>query len=456
MDGTPAVKTIRLNAFDMACIGHIQHGMWTHPRDRSTDYTKIAHWMDLARTLEAGGFDALFLADVLGVYDVLGGTPDAAIRDAVQVPLIDPAPLIPAMAAVTTRLGFGVTSNLAYEQPYAFARRFSTLDHLTGGRVGWNIVTGYLDSAARAAGYTAIMAHDDRYDLAEEFMAAVYALWEGSWADDAVLADRAGGVYADPARIRAAHHAGRQYRLDAMHLCEPSPQRTPVLYQAGASDRGRAFAARHAECIFVNSSTPANVARIVADLRARAAPRPIKIFMGATAIVGRTEAEAQARFEDYRRHASLRGAMAHAAGSLGIDFDTFAPGEPVRAPDNAAGIKSNIDAITRQLGPEWTVQDLERHMILGARQRPILGTPAQVADALLMWANEADVDGFNLARTVVPECLEDFCRLVVPELRDRGALPAEAGGTYRDRLFGAGDRLAAPHPAAAHRWWAGG
>jgi FMN-dependent oxidoreductase (nitrilotriacetate monooxygenase family) len=450
------VKTIRLNAFDMACIGHIQHGLWTHPRDRSTEYTSIAYWMELARTLDEGGFDALFLADVLGVYDVLGGSPDAAIRHAVQIPLIDPVPLIPAMAAVTKHLGFGVTCNLAYEQPFGFARRMSTLDHLTGGRVGWNIVTGYLDSAARAAGFSMIMAHDDRYDLAEEFMEAVYALWEGSWADDAVVADRASGVYADPARIRSVHHAGRQYRLDAMHLCAPSPQRTPVLYQAGASDRGRAFAAKHAECVFANPSTPANVGRIVADLRARAAPRPIKVFLGASVIVGRTQAEAEAKFQDYRRHASVRGAMAHAAASLGIDFDRFAPDEPVRAPDNAVGIKSNVDAITKTLGEDWTVGDLERHMILGARQKPIVGDPRQVVDALLAWVEQADIDGFNLARTVVPDCLTDFATLVVPVLRERGLLPDGGGGTYRNRLFGAGDRLAPPHPAAAHRWWASG
>jgi FMN-dependent oxidoreductase (nitrilotriacetate monooxygenase family) len=450
------VKTIHLNAFDMACIGHIQHGMWTHPRDRSTEYTNIAYWMELARTLDEGGFDALFLADVLGVYDVLGASADAAIRNAVQVPLIDPVPLIPAMAAVTQRLGFGVTCNLAYEQPFAFARRMSTLDHLTGGRVGWNIVTGYLDSAARAAGYSMIMAHDDRYDLAEEFMDAAYALWEGSWADDAVIADRAAGIYADPARIRAVHHAGRQYRLDAMHLCAPSPQRTPVLYQAGASERGRAFAAKHAECVFTNPSTPLNVARIVADLRARAAPRSIKVYLGASVIVGRTQAEAEAKFEDYRRHASIRGAMAHAAASLGIDFDRFAPDEPVRAPDNAVGIKSNVDAITKTIGEDWSVRDLERHMILGARQKPIVGDPQQVVDALMVWVEQADVDGFNLARTVVPDCLTDFAELVVPVLRERGLLPDAGGGTYRNRLFGAGDLLSAPHPAAAHRWWATG
>ena len=447
------MKPIRLNAFDMACVGHIQQGMWTHPRDRSADYARIGYWTELARTLEAGGFDALFLADVLGAYDVLGGSADAAIRHAVQVPLLDPVPLIPAMAAVTRRLGFGVTCNLAYEQPFAFARRMSTLDHLTGGRVGWNIVTGYLDSAARATGYAAIMAHDNRYDLAEEFMEAVYALWEGSWADDAVIADRMAGIYADPERVRAIHHAGPQYRIDAIHLCEPSPQRTPVLYQAGASDRGRAFAARHAECVFVNASTKQNVARIVADLRARAAPRAIKVFVGASVVVGRTAIEAREKFEEYRRHASIRGALAHAAASLGIDFDRFAPDEPVRAPDGAAGITSNVDAMARQLGSGWTVRDLEHSLILGGRQTPIVGDPTAVSDALLSWVQDADVDGFNLSRTVVPECLGDFAQLVVPMLRERGVL-ADDGceGTYRSRLFGAGDRLVPPHPAAAHRW----
>ncbi|MBS0559045.1 MAG: LLM class flavin-dependent oxidoreductase [Proteobacteria bacterium] len=446
------MKQFRLNAFDMACVGHIQHGLWTHPRDRSTEYASLDHWLSLARTLEAAGFDALFLADVLGVYDVLGGTPEAAIRNAVQVPLIDPVPLIPAMASVTATLGFGVTCNLAYEQPFAFARRMSTLDHLTGGRVGWNIVTGYLDSAARATGHSAIMAHDDRYDLAEEFMDAVYALWEGSWADDAVRADRAAALYADPARIRPVHHHGKQYRIDAMHLCAPSPQRTPVLYQAGASERGRAFAARHAECIFVNPSTPAHVRTLVADLRARAAPRPLKVYVGATVVVGRTAKEAADKYEDYRRHVSVRGALAHAAASLGIDFDAFAPDEPVRAPDNAIGIKSNIDAVSKQLGPDWTVRDLERHFVLGARQKPIVGSPQEVADRLIEWAEQADIDGFNLARTVIPECLEDVGALLTPILRERGALAPAGQGTYRQRLFGAGDRLAAPHPAALHRW----
>ena len=202
------MKQIRLNAFDMNCVGHIQQGLWTHPRDRSTDYASLDHWVGLAQTLERGLFDGLFLADVLGVYDVHGGSPDPAIRNAVQVPVNDPMLLIPAMAHATRHLGFGVTVNLTYDPPFPFARRMSTLDHLTQGRIGWNIVTGYLDSAARAMGLDKQVAHDDRYDVADDYMQAVYKLWEGSWADDAVRADRVTGTYADPARVRQALMGG--------------------------------------------------------------------------------------------------------------------------------------------------------------------------------------------------------------------------------------------------------
>src|SRR5262249_54087216 len=159
-----------------------------------------------------------------------------------------------------------VTCNLSYEQPFLFARRMATLDHLTRGRIGWNIVTGYLDSAARAVGLDAQVEHDDRYDLADEYLQAVYALWEGGWADDAVVRARSRGIYTDQLRVRLVHHHGAPFQVDAVPLWEPSPQRTPVLYQAGASDRGRVFAARHAECVFVNASTKQNVGRIVADL----------------------------------------------------------------------------------------------------------------------------------------------------------------------------------------------
>ncbi len=448
-------RQIRLNAFDMACVGHIQHGMWTHPRDRSSDYTSLDHWVSLARTLERGLFDGLFLADVLGVYDVYQQSPDAALRAAVQIPLLDPLALVPAMAHATTHLGFGVTCNLAYEPPFLFARRMATLDHLTKGRIGWNIVTGYLDSAARAMGFPAQMEHDDRYDLADEYMDVVYALWEGGWRDDAVIRDRSRGIYTDPARVRRVQHQGKQFRVDALPLWEPSPQRTPVLYQAGASDRGRVFAAQHAECMFINPSTRPNVRRIMADLRARAAPRPILAFLGATVVVGRTEREAQEKLAAYRAHASVEGALAHASASLGIDFGRYAMDEPINdAPTQA--IRSNVEAMARALGAGWTKRMLIDRFVLGSRQPPIVGSPEQVADELVAWVEEGDVDGFNLARSVIPDCIEDVVDLVVPVLQERGVYKREyAAGTYRQKLFGLGDRLPPGHPAAAARWPAG-
>lgn len=422
----------------MACVGHIQHGMWTHPRDTSGDYNQLGHWLDLARLLERGLFDGLFLADVLGIYDVLDGSADAALRNAVQVPLLDPAMIVPAMAAVTTHLGFGITANLSYEQPYLFARRMSTLDHLTQGRIGWNIVTGYLDSAARAMGLDAQLKHDDRYDVADEYMEVVGKLWEQSWDDDAVRRDRAGGVFTDPARVRAVRHEGRQYRIDAPHLCEPSPQRTPVLYQAGASPRGLAFAARHAECVFMNGGPAALVGQGITRLRALGG-RAKKVFVGATLVLGRTDAEAAEKLAEYRSHSSVEGALAHAAASLGLDFNRFAPDEPITAESNA--IQSNVTAMARAMGGTLTRRGLVDQFILGSRQKPIVGSAATVAEALIAYAREASADGFNLSRTVFPECLEDVVDLLIPALQERGAYKTGyAPGTYREKLFGPGAR----------------
>ena len=444
-------REIFLNAFDMNCVGHIQQGLWTHPRDQSTRYLDLAYWTELAKTLEDGLFDGLFLADVVGVYDVFGGNADAALRGAVQVPVNDPMLLIPAMASATTHLGFGVTANLLYEAPYLFARRMSTLDHLTRGRVGWNIVTGYLDSAARAAGFSTQPAHDDRYDLADEYMSLVYKLWEQSWDDDAVRADRSSGVYADPAKVRVVHHHGKQYRVDAIHLSEPSPQRTPVLYQAGSSPRGRRFAASHAECVFLNGQGLAGVKTIIDDIRAQASaagrsPADIKAFLGVTVVTGATEAEARDKFDDYRQYVSSEAALVHAAASLGVDLARFDLDEPVDTSASQA-ITSNAEAMARRHGPQWTKRKLLEQMVLGSRQAPLVGAAGAVAEALIRWTEDAGVDGFNLSRTVAPECFADFGRLVVPELQSRGAFKtAYRPGSLRQKLFGQ-SRLPDSHPA---------
>ncbi|ASU40150.1 N5,N10-methylene tetrahydromethanopterin reductase [Herbaspirillum sp. meg3] len=448
-------KEIHFNAFDMNCVGHIQQGLWRHPRDCSADYRDIHYWMDYAKKLEKGLFDGIFFADVVGVYDVYAGNPDAAIRGAVQVPVNDPTMLIPAMAGVTTHLGFGVTSNLVYESPFLFARRMSTLDHLTGGRVGWNIVTGYLDSAARAIGLSGQMAHDDRYDLADEYMELVYKLWEGSWEDGAVQVNRADGFYADPAKVHVVHHRGRQYQVDAMHLSEPSPQRTPVLYQAGSSTRGRQFAATHAECVFVNGQSKDGVKNIVDDIRAQAmalgrAAADIKVFLGATIITAKTESQAKEKFAEYQRYVSSEAALVHAAASMGIDFAKYDMDEPIETGKSQA-IVSNVEAMTRSAGPQWTKRKLLEQMTLGSRQQPLVGSAEQVADALMGWSEQAGVDGFNLSRTVVPECFDDIIELVVPILQERGVYKtAYKQGPLREKLFGKA-RLPASHSANQYR-----
>ena len=290
-------KQIRLNAFDMNAASHQSPGLWRHPRDRSTNYARLDYWTDLARTLERGKFDGIFLADVMGIYDVYGGTPDVALRGGVQVPVNDPSLIVPAMAMVTEHLGFGVTCTLSYEPPYPFARRMSTLDHLTNGRIGWNIVTGYLDSAAKGSGLSKQASHDLRYAVADEYMDVVYKLWEASWDDDAVVVDRARGVYTDPSKVRRIHHRGENYQVDAVHLTEPSPQRTPVLYQAGASPKGMSFAAKHAECIFINGPSSVVLSKTVRKIREQIAAQgreqsSILIFAGMTVIVGRDDKEA--------------------------------------------------------------------------------------------------------------------------------------------------------------------
>ncbi len=205
-------RQILFNAFDMNCVGHQSPGLWRHPQDQSRDYNKLSYWTDLAQTLEKGLFDGLFIADVLGPYDVYGGNANAALTSGAQVPVNDPFLLVSAMAAVTKHLGFGVTAGTAYEHPFPFARRLATLDHLTEGRVGWNVVTGYLPSAARNMGNDDQMEHDRRYDHADEYLEVIYKLLEGSWEDDAVEFDRESGVFTDFNKVHNIGHEGEFFR----------------------------------------------------------------------------------------------------------------------------------------------------------------------------------------------------------------------------------------------------
>lgn len=449
-------KTIRLNAFSMNCVGHLSPGLWRVPGDQSHRYTDLNYWVELAQLLERGKFDALFIADVLGIYDVYRADAGPAFRSAAQVPVNDPLQLVPAMAAATRNLGFGVTASVAFEHPYPFARRMSTLDHLTKGRAGWNIVTSYLDSGARNLGQDRQLNHDNRYDVAEEYLEVCYKLWESSWDDDAVRRDGS-GVYADPSRIHEIKHAGRYFKVPGYHLSEPSPQRTPVLYQAGASNRGRDFAARHCECAFVAAPSKRLLASYVRDLRSRVKlagrdPGDVKIFPQLTAIVAQTDAAAQAKLDSYQPHIDTEGALVLMSGWTGVDLSQFDPDVPLKE------LKSNAIQFTAEAfssadpSRTWSVRQIAEYCGIGGDGPVLVGSPATVADALEEWVAETDVDGFNLAAAVNPDTFRDIVELLIPELQRRGVYqPDYAPGTLREKLFGRGPKLDASHVGAGHR-----
>ncbi|MGD9695349.1 MAG: LLM class flavin-dependent oxidoreductase [Thermoleophilia bacterium] len=449
---------IHLNAFDMNCVGHQAPGLWRHPLDRSHRYTDIEYWTDLARLLERGRFDSVFIADVVGVYDVYGGGREAAVADAAQIPVNDPLMLVSAMGAATSHLGFAVTVSSTYEKPYLLARRLTTLDHLTKGRVGWNIVTSYLESAARNLGLDTQVGHDQRYEVAEEFLEVCYRLWEGSWEEGAVVRDRERGVFADPGRVHDIAFHGRFFDVPGAFLCEPSPQRTPALFQAGASPRGTAFAARHAEAIF-NTGTRPEVMRPAVDQVRREAerqgrdPRGIKIFALMTVITAPTDEEAQAKHRDYLRYASLDGALALYGGWSGIDLSGYDPDQPLRYIETEA-VRSAVAAFsTADPGREWTPREIARWVSIGGMGPVVVGSPATVADEMERWVEEADIDGFNLAYAITPGTFEDLVEHLVPELQRRGRARVEyEGTTLRESLSGAGvTRLRDDHPGARHR-----
>lgn len=450
-------KEIRLNAFDMNCVAHQSPGLWTHPRDRSTRYRDLDYWLDLARILEGGKFDGLFIADVLGVYDVYQGDRTNAIREAAQVPVNDPLQLVPAMAVVTEHLGFGLTASLSFEHPYPFARRMSTLDHLTKGRAAWNIVTSYLDSGARNIGLDRQLDHAERYDIADEYLEVCYKLWEGSWEDDAVVRDRDRRVFADPAKVHDIGHRGRHFTVPGIHLCEPSPQRTPLLYQAGASPRGRQFAAGHAECVFTGAPSKPILKHYVDDLRdrAEAAGRgrdDLLVFNLQTVIVGETDAAAKARFDEYRQYLSYHGALTFMSGWMGVDWGAFDPDAELKYVDSNA-IRSAIASFSSaDPSRTWTVRQLAEWGGIGGLGPLIVGSAQTVADVLQEWVEETGVDGFNLAYAVTPETFVDIAGLLIPELQRRGVYKTGyRPGTFREKLFGRGPRLGPTHPGARYR-----
>lgn len=467
MATTGAKKHLILNAFVMMCSGHQSPGLWRHPDDESHRFDDTEHWVELAKLLEEAKFHGIFIADVLGGYDVYRESLEPAIVSGAQWPVTEPLAVVPAMAAATKNIGFGVTVSTTYEQPYHLARRLSTVDHLTKGRLGWNIVTSYLDSAARNLGRTEQLDHDERYALAEEYMKVMYKLFQSSWRDDALQLDRKKGIYTSPDLVRQIDHKGKWFSIPGPHIVHPSPQRTPLLLQAGASKAGKLFAAQHAEAIFTSAHAPAVCKKNIAEIREVARdtfgrdPSKIKVLALVTPILGRTEEEARAKYQDYKQYASLEGALSLFGGWTGMDLSQYGDEQELREVESNA-VRSTVQGYARfsPANSKWTKHTVAEHVSLGGNGPLFVGTPAQVADSLETWVEEADVDGFNFGYVLFPQSFKDIVELLVPELRKRGLFwddYAVPGGTYRENFYGQPGQRYPPdtHTAAKYLWTAG-
>ncbi|KAJ3544773.1 hypothetical protein NM208_g2882 [Fusarium decemcellulare] len=457
-------KNLIVNAFVMMCSGHQSPGLWRHPDDQSWKFKDIEHWVELAKELEEAKFHGIFIADVLGGYDVYKKSLEPAIISGSQWPLTEPLVAVPAMAAATKNIGFGVTVSTTYEQPFHLARRLSTVDHLTKGR---HIVTSYLDSAARNLGRTEQLDHDERYAQAEEYMEVIYKLLNSSWRDDAVKLDRERGIYTAPELVRQIDHKGKYFDVPGPHLVDPSPQRTPLLLQAGASRAGKAFAAQHAEAIFTSAHAPAVCKKNIAEIRQLARdqfgrdPSKIKVLALVTPILGKTEEEALAKYNEYKKYASHEGALSLFGGWTGIDLNQYGDDEELRQVESNA-VRSTVEGYAKfsPANSKWTKHTVAEHVSLGGNGPLFVGTPSQVADGLQTWIDEADVDGFNFAYVLFPQSFKDIIDLLLPELRARGLFwddYAVPGGTYRENFYGQKGQSypLEEHAPAKYRWAAG-
>lgn len=440
------------SAFVMDTASHILHGLWRQPEGQQVDFNSLALWTDLVKTLERGRFDVIFFADVHGVYGPRGASFARHLKAGLQIPSNDPAVMLSALASHTEHLGLAITSSIVQDHPFSFARKMSTLDHASQGRIAWNIVTNGLSNGARNFGYDDLTPHDERYAWAEEYMDVVYKLWEGSWDDGALVQDRARGVHADPAKVHRIDHVGPRYRVEGPHLVSPSPQRTPLLFQAGSSPAGMDFAARHAEAVFLMAPAPAFAAQAVAAIRARLAahgrgPDAIKFFQGLSFVIGSTEEEVARRDRALDEAIDHEAMITHLGGVMGIDLEVDSLDRPIDSL-TTEGARSLLDwvraAVTDRVP---TVRDIG---LLASRSSRVSGTPEGIADQLGAW-QDAGVAGINVINAVIPGSYVDFIEHLTPVLRRRGlASDGYRPGSLRRKIFGH-DHLGANHPAAAWR-----
>lgn len=435
-------KKVILNAFVMFTPTHLNFGLWSHPdhSEHARNFSKLKTWTDLAKKLEAAKFHAVFVADHLGLYDIYnGGDPSIGQEKKVQFPCHDPLFLVPAMASVTEHLNFGITVSTTYTPPFTLARQFSTLDHLTEGRIGWNIVTSNSEAAARNYGLDHQIAHDERYNRADEYMDVVYKLWESSWGEGSVIKGKKSDTY-DASKINYIDHSGDNFQVRGPSISLPSVQRTPVLFQAGMSSAGRKFAAKHAETVFVSAPSPQLVRQTVDALREAAGDRQIFIICTVLVIVKETNAAAQQHYKELGEAADKEGGLVFCSQMLGADLKSFEPGVDLRNVDHpglarAVGLWASQ---TESKDEVWDVERVSKEYSLSGRGGLAVGDATTVADLIDDWVEIGDVDGFNLSHASCPGTYDDIIECLIPELQARGRFHEDypsGESTFRELLY---------------------
>lgn len=430
----------------MALIGFVQAqncsnyvGSWRHPLARQ-DFLEADYYQHIARTLERGKFHLLFFDDRLAMPDIFGADHAASIENGIRVVKMDPIPILANLSAVTRRIGLGGTLSTSYFEPYHVARQFATLDHMSGGRAAWNVVTSLNDSEARNMGRVEHIAHDLRYDRSDEFMEVVLGHWN-AWRDDALILDREARRFADPAKVSRLDHAGQYFSSRGPFTVPRTPQGHPVVIQAGQSGRGREFAVHWGEVIFAIFPNFEFGRRVYADmheeaLRQNRDPDSFRLAPLVYPIVGRSRAEAEDKMALIESLAEPADSLTLLSEVLNFDFACKAADEPFSDTelDSLSGLLAIRDRVVELSGKRNpTVADFVRHSGRGTiHEAPnFVGTAEEVADGLAEWFTGRACDGFVIGASHVPGAYEDFVDLVVPELQRRGLYHAD----YRARTL---------------------
>jgi len=428
-----AARQLHLGAFMRPVSIHT--AAWRYPGSYPDANFNFGHLKRFARTLERGKFDAFFMADHLAVLNM----PMDALKRSATVTSFDPPTLLPALAVVTERLGLIATASTTFDEPYHVARRFAALDHLSGGRAGWNVVTTSNPDAARNFGFDDQMEHDERYRRGREFFEVVTGLWD-SWADDAFIRDVERGIYFDPARLNVLNHAGDYFSVRGpLNVARPI-QGWPVIVQAGASDAGRQLAAEIAEVIFASARTIAEGQDFRADIRARMDragrnPDHMKVLPGCLVVVGETDAEAHEKRDLLDSLVHYDSAIASLSIALGHDASGFDPDQPLpEIPETNASQSGRARVLALARRENLTVRQIAQRLG-GYGGLAMVGAPQTIADQMEAWLAREACDGFNVMFPYLPMGLDDFVDRVVPELQRRGIYRRDyEGRTLRENL----------------------